>query len=225
MASQDSVHMLTNIRFPPPALFFADSEKKWTMNDFEKSDKPPSYSVTDENTTDIEQKEQVQDRITTEVAVEPEPEMTTIEKPVDETKDDRKQVSSTTETSIVETENIKQITTDKSINGTRDGEQVTMESGKPIGEPAADRWQETVEVSNPSTSTKFEKLTMTFGRRKHPTDLWRPFRTIKLTSRPLPTPTSEIRFSQINYTGVRQHYKKSTTNLSFPVDHVKKSTA
>lgn len=41
--------MLSAVRFPPPALFFADPNKNWTMNDFEKPDQPTTYAVTDDD--------------------------------------------------------------------------------------------------------------------------------------------------------------------------------
>lgn len=47
MASEESVHLLTSVKFPPPALFFANPNKKWTLSDFEKLGKPISYSVND----------------------------------------------------------------------------------------------------------------------------------------------------------------------------------
>lgn len=47
MASEESVHLLTSVKFPPPALFFANPDKKWTLSDFEKLGKPTSYSVKD----------------------------------------------------------------------------------------------------------------------------------------------------------------------------------
>lgn len=266
MASEASVHMLTGIGFPPPALFFADPGKKWTMDDFEKSNKPSlNYSVTDEeNVTNMENMEQPQDRMTS-VAVEPELETTTMEKPVDGMKNDREQdVLSTTEKLIVETQQGQETTT-KIVDGTRDREnetiametsvdgtadlgQETIVKEKPINETGTDREKETIVVekpvnetgidrakepiimekptsggkpergqggvatNNPSINTRFEKLTVTFDRRKYPTNIWQPFRTIILTSRLIPKPMSNIRFSQVGYMGVRHQRETPTTN-------------
>lgn len=240
MANEASVHMLTAIRFPPPALLFANPGKKWTMGDFEKSNNSSSYSVTDEEDvlSNTERIEQPQDRITT-VAGEPQPETTITEKPVDGTKDDRGQALSTAENATVEAQQ-EQVTTTKIVDGTGDDEkqtisvenpvggQGTIAVGKPIDETGTDLAKEsaTVEkpidgmpnrgpqggatINKPSANTRFEKLTVTLGRRKYLADIWRPFRTIMLTSRPLPTPTS-VRFSQVNYTGVRQHRETPAT--------------
>lgn len=50
LAGEENVHTLTAIGFPPPpALFFVDPDRKWSMGDFEKPDRPTTYSVTDEN--------------------------------------------------------------------------------------------------------------------------------------------------------------------------------
>lgn len=56
MASEESVHLLTAVQFPPPALFFANPEKKWALTDFEKTDRTGgngqlSYSITDDQST------------------------------------------------------------------------------------------------------------------------------------------------------------------------------
>lgn len=47
--SEDSVHLLTAVGFPPPALLHADPGRNWTLNDFQKPGRPTTtYSVTDE---------------------------------------------------------------------------------------------------------------------------------------------------------------------------------
>lgn len=52
MAGEASVHLLTAVRFPPPALFFADPNKEWTMSEFEKPDRATTYAVTDDDGDD-----------------------------------------------------------------------------------------------------------------------------------------------------------------------------
>ncbi|XP_060839865.1 uncharacterized protein LOC132921059 [Rhopalosiphum padi] len=81
MASEESVHMLTAVRFPPPALFFANPDKKWSLGDFEKADRATTYSVTDDmsETQDQQDSYPQQDQATTlEPETEAEVETTTI---------------------------------------------------------------------------------------------------------------------------------------------------
>ncbi|XP_026811216.1 uncharacterized protein LOC113552557 [Rhopalosiphum maidis] len=81
MASEESVHMLTAVRFPPPALFFANPDKKWSLDDFEKSDQATTYSVTDDmsETQDQQDSYPQQDLATTlEPETQTEVETTTI---------------------------------------------------------------------------------------------------------------------------------------------------
>ncbi|XP_015377004.1 PREDICTED: uncharacterized protein LOC107171280 [Diuraphis noxia] len=87
MASEESVHMLTAVRFPPPALFFANPDKKWSLDDFDKPDSVATYSVTDD-VTDIQDEQdayQQQDpATTTESETEAEAVATTISIAVDD---------------------------------------------------------------------------------------------------------------------------------------------
>jgi len=69
-ASEESVHMLTAIRFPPPALFFANPDKKWSLDDFDKPDVVATYSVTDDDMTDVQDKQDVFPETTTEPEAE-----------------------------------------------------------------------------------------------------------------------------------------------------------
>uniref|UniRef100_A0A2S2NIW2 Uncharacterized protein n=1 Tax=Schizaphis graminum TaxID=13262 RepID=A0A2S2NIW2_SCHGA len=81
MASEESVHMLTAVRFPPPALFFANPDKKWSLGDFEKADQATTYSVTDDISEMQDQQDSYpqQDLVTTlEPETETEVETTTI---------------------------------------------------------------------------------------------------------------------------------------------------
>lgn len=87
MASEESVHMLTAVRFPPPALFFANPDKKWSLGDFKKTDLVATYSVTDDVTDMQDEKDaylQQDPAMTTEPETEAEAEATTIAVAVDE---------------------------------------------------------------------------------------------------------------------------------------------
>lgn len=87
MASVENVHMLTAVRFPPPALFFANPNKKWSLDDFKKPDQVATYSVTDD-VTDLQDEQdaylQQDPAMTTEPETEAEDEATTIAVAVDE---------------------------------------------------------------------------------------------------------------------------------------------
>jgi len=87
MASEESVHMLTAVRFPPPALFIANPDKKWSLGDFEKPDLVATYSVTDD-VSDMQDEQdaylQQDPAATTEPETGAEAEATTIVAEVDE---------------------------------------------------------------------------------------------------------------------------------------------
>lgn len=79
--------MLTAVRFPPPALFFANPDKKWSLGDFEKPDLVATYSVTDD-VTDMQDEQdaylQQDPAMTIEPETEAEAEATTIVIAIDE---------------------------------------------------------------------------------------------------------------------------------------------
>ncbi|XP_050532710.1 uncharacterized protein LOC126900801 isoform X2 [Daktulosphaira vitifoliae] len=46
--TEESIHLLSTLSFPPPALYLANPTKKWALVDFSKPDQRGSYSVYDE---------------------------------------------------------------------------------------------------------------------------------------------------------------------------------
>jgi len=227
MASEESVHMLTAVRFPPPALFFANPDKKWSLGDFEKTDRVTTYSVNDDATeTQDEQDAYLQkDQVTTtKRETEAEAEVTTIIAPVDESID-----------------GLQQPTVDghaESLQPVGDGHAGSLQ---PIGDGHAENLQPTHDLLADSRPTIASRVVVMPKQQKplppvrvvnqQPTDRWSekrwtasrdrprrptpsdhgrpPIRRIVLTSRPLPVPGTDVRFLDVEYAVARLGERKN----------------
>lgn len=207
VADEDSIHLLTAVRFPPPALFFADPDRKWTLNDFEKPDRATAYSVTDEDAA-VDERPQDEwqpaafwnpkDPPTT-VAPGPESEepATTIAAAVVADEPDNAQTAGDVKTT---TDDGKTATGDGNAatgdgkTATGDGRVVTTEAAVTAVEspPGGSRVGVSPAVPRPAKH-----------RRKRPSSAsGRPSEKILLTSRPLPSPVSNVRFADADYAAV-----------------------
>lgn len=237
MASEESVHMLTAVRFPPPALFFANPDKKWSLGDFEKADQATTYSVSDDV---VETQDQPDAYLQQDLATTPEPEteaeveVTTTATVVDGSVDGLQHtVSDEHAESLQPTDNghveIHQPTGDKiveSLQPTGDG---LIESLQPAHDRLADSRPITtadrlivtpkqqklpVRVVNQRPADRWTKKRWTASRdrlRRPPASGHNqsPIRTIVLTSRPLPVPGADVRFPDVEYAVARLGERKN----------------
>ncbi|XP_025194425.1 uncharacterized protein LOC112594039 [Melanaphis sacchari] len=226
MASEESVHMLTAVRFPPPALFFANPDKKWSLGDFEKADQVTTYSVTDDLTETQDQQDAYlqQDPVTTvEPETEAEVETTTIATAVDGLVDELKQTASDGHVEGLQPTVDEHV---ESLRPTDDGHaenhQLTDDGLVESLQPASDRLADSrptsadrlivtpkqqqlpVRIVNQRPANRWSEKRWTASRDR----LRRPaasehnrsqFRTIVLTSRPLPVPGADVRFPEVEY--------------------------
>lgn len=208
--SEDNVHMLTAVRFPPPALFFADPNKNWTMNDFEKPDQPTTYAVTDDDgdagqiTVPPDGVQQQQQREPAEVTTifGPEAEVTTISGRVDNDDDDEDEDDG---------------------DGLHEATTTTTKGGPPFADGRGDvshrlqpatvvqRWPDRgwhVVTPAPTATAAAASVVRDRGHR-------RPAQTILLTSRPLPPPPSaNVRLPNVDYV-ISRHPETPTVSLRY----------
>jgi len=236
MAGEESVHMLTAVQFPPPALFFANPDKKWSLGDFEKPDLVATYSVTD-NVTDIQDEQdaylQQDPTTTTEPETEAEAEATTIAGAVDESVNGLQQTAGDRHVESLKPAGDGLV---ESLQPTVDGH---MESLQPTSDALAESLQPTHDRLVDSQSTTAGRLVVAPKRQpppmrvvnQLPADRWlenrwtaprnrprrpvasehgrKPTRKIVLTSRPLPVPDADVRFPDVEYAVTRLGERKN----------------
>ncbi|CAH1710134.1 unnamed protein product [Aphis gossypii] len=237
MASEESVHMLTAVQFPPPALFFANPDKKWSLGDFEKADQATTYSVTDDV---VETQDQPDAYLQQDLATTPEPET-------------EAEVEVTTTATAVDgsVDGLQQTVSDEHVESLRPTDNGLTESHQPTGDEIVESLQPTgdglVESLQPAHDrladsrpiTTADRLIITPKQKQlpvrvvnqRPADHWTkkrwtasrdrlrrpptsghnrlPIRTIVLTSRPLPVPGADIRFPDVEYAVARLGERKN----------------
>jgi len=213
MASEESVHLLTAVRFPPPALFFANPDKKWSLGDFEKPDLVATYSVTDDMTDMQDEQDaylQQDPAATTEPETEAEAEVTTIVAEVDESVNGLQQttgdrhVESLQPTSDAFAESL-QPTHDRLVysQSTTAGRKQQSPPMYVVNQLSADSWSEkrwTAPRNRPRRPVASEH-----GRP--------PTQKIVLTSRPLPVPDANVRFPDVEYAVARLGERKNLVDF------------
>jgi len=220
-ASEESVHMLTAVRFPPPALFFANPDKKWSLDDFDKPDMVATYSVTDDM-TDIQDDQDAylqQDPATT---TEPEAEAVATTIAIDLVNGLQQVAGDGHMESVQQTDNEHV----ENLQPTDDGH---VENLQPTSDALAESLQQAHDRLVGSQSTTAGRLIVTSKQQptsvrivnQLPTDRWSekrwtaprnrprrpaasehgrlPIRKIVLTSRPLPVPDADVRFPDVEY--------------------------
>jgi len=237
MASEESVYMLTAVRFPPPALFFANPDKKWSLGDFEKADQATTYSITDDVVETLDQQDEY---LQQDLATTPEPET-------------EAEVEVTTTATAVDgsVDGLQQTVSDEHTESLRPTDNGQMESHQPIGDKIVESLQPTgdglVENLQPTHDrladsqpiTTADRLIVTPKQKQLPVrivnqrlaDRWTkkrwtasrdrlqrpptsghnrsPIRTIVLTSRPLPVPGADVRFPDVEYAVARLGERKN----------------
>lgn len=193
VAGEDSVHLLTAVRFPPPALFFANPERKWSLDDFEKPDRATAYSVTDEDAAAADERPQDEwqpaafwnphDPPTT-VAPGPEPE-------------EQQQLTTIAVQAVDDAGNAPAAGDTKTVTG--DGRVVTAESAV----TAAAVVESPPEGSRDGVSPPVPRPPVKHRRKRPSSASGRPSQKILLTSRPLPSAVSNVRFADADYANVR----------------------
>jgi len=240
MASEESVHMLTAVRFPPPALFFANPDKKWSLGDFEKPELVATYSVTDD-VTDMQDDQdaylQQDPTTTTEPETEVEAEATTIVAEVDESVNGLQQT-----TGDRHEESLKPAGDglEESLQPIVDGH---VENLQPISDALAESLQPAHDRLVDSQSTTAGRLVVAPKQQSPPmrvvnqlpANRWSekrwtaprnrprrpvasehgrpPTQKIVLTSRPLPVPDANVRFPDVEYAVARLGERKNLGNF------------
>ncbi|XP_003247824.1 uncharacterized protein LOC100569853 [Acyrthosiphon pisum] len=240
MVREESVHMLTAVRFPPPALFFANPVKKWSLGDFEKPDLVATYSVTDDVADMQDEKDaylQQDPAMTTEPETEAEAEATTIVAEVYESVNGLQQT-----TGDRHVESLKPAG-DGIVESLQPNVDEHVESLQPISDALTESLQPTHDRLVDSQSTTTSRLVVTPKQQSPPMRVvnqlpadsssekrWTasrnrprrpvasehgrpPTQKIVLTSRPLPVPDADVRFPDVEYAVARLGERKILRNF------------